>query len=67
MARQDHTRTADPPRAVTAPLTVKLHVADPSLPRAELAALAKEAHETICPYSHATRGNVDVQIDVKGG
>jgi len=24
------------------------------------------AHEKTCPYSHATRGNVDVQIEVKG-
>ncbi len=48
-------------------LAVKLHVEDKSLPQAELAALAKEAHEKICPYSHATRGNVDVQLDVIGG
>ena len=47
-------------------LAVKLHVRDSSLPQAELAALAQEAHEKICPYSHATRGNVDVQLDVKG-
>ena len=47
-------------------LAVKLHVVDPSLPQAELDALAKEAHEKICPYSHATRGNVDVQLEVKG-
>ena len=47
-------------------LAVKLHVEDRSLPQAELAALAKEAHEKICPYSNATRGNVDVQLDVKG-
>ncbi len=47
-------------------LAVKLHVEDASLPQTELAALAKEAHEKICPYSHATRGNVDVQLDVKG-
>jgi Ohr subfamily peroxiredoxin len=47
-------------------LAVKLHVVDQTLPQADLAALAKEAHEKICPYSHATRGNVDVQIDVKG-
>src|SRR6202034_780623 len=40
---------------------VKLHVEDASLPQAELAAFAKEAHEKICPYSHATRNNVDVQ------
>jgi lipoyl-dependent peroxiredoxin len=47
-------------------LAVKLHIEDPSLPQSDLAALAKEAHEKICPYSHATRGNVDVQLDVKG-
>ena len=47
-------------------LAVKLRVEDKSLPQAELAALAKEAHEKICPYSHATRGNVDVQIEVAG-
>src|SRR6516225_1903816 len=39
-------------------LAVKLHVEDRSLPQAELAALVSEAHEKICPYSHATRGNV---------
>jgi lipoyl-dependent peroxiredoxin len=48
-------------------IAVKLHVEDKSLPQADLAALAKEAHEKICPYSHATRGNVDVQLDVVGG
>ena len=47
-------------------LAVKLRVEDPSLPQSDLAALATEAHEKICPYSHATRGNVDVQLDVKG-
>src|SRR5260221_1122550 len=48
-------------------LAVKLHVEDKSLPQADLAVLAKEAHEQICPYSHATRSNVDVQLDVAGG
>ena len=47
-------------------LSVKMTVEDKSLPQAELAALAKEAHEQICPYSHATRNNVDVQFEVKG-
>jgi osmotically inducible protein OsmC len=47
-------------------LAVKLRVEDKSLPQADLAALAKEAHEKICPYSHATRNNVDVQIEVAG-
>jgi osmotically inducible protein OsmC len=48
-------------------LAVKMHVEDRSVPQAELAALAKEAHERICPYSHATRGNVDVAFEVVGG
>jgi lipoyl-dependent peroxiredoxin len=47
-------------------LAVKLHVEDPSFAQAELAALAREAHEKICPYSHATRNNVDVQLEVVG-
>ena len=48
-------------------LAVKLRVEDRSLPQAELAALVNEAHEKICPYSHATRGNVPVEIEVVGG
>jgi lipoyl-dependent peroxiredoxin len=48
-------------------LAVKLHVEDRSLPQAELATLVNEAHEKICPYSHATRGNVPVDIEVVGG
>jgi Ohr subfamily peroxiredoxin len=48
-------------------LAVKLRVEDKSVPQAELASLVKEAHEKICPYSHATRGNVDVTFEVVGG
>src|SRR5262245_11663395 len=47
-------------------LGVKLHVEDKTIPQTELAALANEAHEKICPYSHATRGNVDVKLEVIG-
>jgi lipoyl-dependent peroxiredoxin len=47
-------------------IAVKLHVVDPDLPQAELQALATEAHEQICPYSHATRGNVQVDLTVQG-
>ena len=47
-------------------IAVKMTVQDASLPQAELAALVHEAHEKICPYSHATRNNVDVQFEVKG-
>ena len=47
-------------------LAVGMRVEDRSLPQAELAALVREAHEKICPYSHATRGNVDIKFDVVG-
>jgi osmotically inducible protein OsmC len=48
-------------------LAVKMLVEDKTLPQADLAALAKEAHEKICPYSHATRNNVPVDFQVVGG
>ena len=47
-------------------LAVKIKVEDPSIPQAELAELANEAHEKICPYSHATRNNVNVELEVVG-
>ena len=47
-------------------LAVKLRVEDESLGQDELAAFVREAHEKICPYSHATRGNVDVTFEVMG-
>ena len=47
-------------------LAVKLHVKDMTVPKAELSALAEEAHQKICPYSHATRGNVRVDLEVEG-
>lgn len=47
-------------------LAVVIRVEDRSLPQAQLAELVKEAHEKICPYSHATRGNVDVQVEAAG-
>lgn len=47
-------------------LAVKMRVEDKSLKQAELEALAREAHEKICPYSHATRNNVNVQLEVVG-
>jgi len=47
-------------------IAVKMRVEDKSLPQADLAALTKEAHEKICPYSHATRNNVPVEFEVVG-
>ncbi len=47
-------------------LAVKMRVEDKSLPQAVLEDLAREAHEKICPYSHATRGNVAVDFEIAG-
>lgn len=48
-------------------ISVVMKVEDPSIPQADLEALVHEAHEKICPYSHATRGNVPVSFEVVGG
>jgi Ohr subfamily peroxiredoxin len=48
-------------------IAVKIHVEDKTLPQNELDTLAREAHEKICPYSHATRGNVPVELEIVGG
>jgi len=48
-------------------LAVKLRIVDGTLPQAELEQFVHEAHEKICPYSHATRGNVAVDFEIVGG
>ena len=50
------------PRAGAFGLAVALDVTDTSLPQTDLQSFVNEAHEKICPYSHATRGNVDVRV-----
>jgi len=47
-------------------IAVKMKVEDKSLPTADLKTLVNEAHEKICPYSHATRNNVPVEFEVVG-
>jgi Ohr subfamily peroxiredoxin len=47
-------------------IAVKMKVTHPTLPTAELRALVNEAHEKICPYSHATRGNIEFALEVEG-
>ncbi len=44
-------------------LTVQLYVTLPGVDRAAAEALVHEAHE-VCPYSNATRGNIDVVLNV---
>jgi osmotically inducible protein OsmC len=45
-------------------LTVDLAVSVPGMDRAQLEELARIAHEEVCPYSRATRGNIDVNLSV---
>jgi Ohr subfamily peroxiredoxin len=45
-------------------IAVKLDVSLPGIDRAVAQELVDTAHRDICPYSHATRGNVDVQIEL---
>ena len=42
-------------------LAVRLEIALPGLPADVAQALVDQAHQ-VCPYSNATRGNIDVQI-----
>ncbi len=42
-------------------LTATLDVEIPDLPRESAEALVRAAHEEICPYSNAVRGNVEVE------
>jgi len=44
-------------------LAVELKIYLPDLKQAEAEALARDAHQ-ICPYSRATRGNVEVKLTI---
>jgi Ohr subfamily peroxiredoxin len=44
-------------------LEISLAVALPGLERSQAEALVAQAHQ-VCPYSNATRGNVDVKLSV---
>ena len=46
-------------------LAVRHDVALPSLDQTAAETLVAQAHE-VCPYSNATRGNIDVDFDVTG-
>lgn len=45
-------------------LEVALEISLPGVPRAEAEALVQKAHQ-VCPYSNATRNNIDVKLSVK--
>ncbi len=45
-------------------ITAALEVSMPGVPAGDVQALADKAHNVICPYSNAIRGNVDVKVTV---
>ena len=45
-------------------LAVALEVSVPGRDKAEIAELVRVAHEEVCPYSRATRGNMEVDVKV---
>ena len=45
-------------------LAVALEVSAPGRDRAEIEGFVHIAHEEVCPYSRATRGNIDVTLTV---
>ena len=44
-------------------ITVELKITAPGMDHAQAEALVAKAHE-VCPYSNATRGNIDVKLSV---
>jgi Ohr subfamily peroxiredoxin len=51
------------PAAVGFALKVQLDISVPGLPREQVEEFVKQAHQ-VCPYSNATRGNIDVTLVV---
>jgi lipoyl-dependent peroxiredoxin len=44
-------------------IEVELRISVPGVPREHVEALVQKAH-IVCPYSNATRGNIDVKLVV---
>lgn len=47
-------------------LAVAMHVTMPALSTAEAEVLVDETHNVACPYSHATRGNIEFTLVTTG-
>jgi osmotically inducible protein OsmC len=45
-------------------LAVELEVSVPDRDKSEIQEFARVAHEEVCPYSRATRGNIEVKLRV---
>lgn len=45
-------------------LDIDLHIELPGMNKGDAEKIANRAHEEVCPYSNATRGNVDVRLHI---
>ena len=45
-------------------LDIDLHISLPGMDRESAEKVANRAHEEVCPYSNATRNNVDVRLHI---
>lgn len=52
------------PKGIGFAISVTLHIDLPGMDNTEAKSLVEKAHQ-VCPYSNATRGNVDVNLIVK--
>jgi lipoyl-dependent peroxiredoxin len=46
-------------------IAVKMHIKVPTLDAATAEKLVTMTHENVCPYSHATRGNIDITFEIE--
>jgi Ohr subfamily peroxiredoxin len=47
-------------------IAVKMLIKVPTLSTAEATPIVEATHANICPYSHATRGNIDIAFTIVG-
>ena len=46
-------------------IAVQMHIQLPKLSAEEAQLVVQETHEKICPYSHATRGNIEITFEIE--
>lgn len=46
-------------------IAVKMHVKLPTLSAEDARSVVQDTHDKICPYSHATRGNIDIVFEIE--
>jgi len=58
-----HIGIGENPKGIGFAVSATLNISLPGMDKAAAQALVEKAHQ-VCPYSNATRGNVDVQLNI---